>query len=151
MAMAHSVEGRFPFLDYRVVEFASRLPVNLKMKVLNEKYLLKRCADGLIPQSVRARKKQPYRAPEGSSFLRGSAREYVEDILSPEQLRRDGIFDPTAVSRLLEKFRRGSAIGIKDNMSLVGIISTQLLAGHFIRNFDPKSGSHEQRAASVHY
>ena len=74
MAMANSVEGRFPFLDHRVVEFASRLPVSLKMKVLNEKYLLKRCAAGLIPSSVAKRPKQPYRAPEACSFLQPAAR-----------------------------------------------------------------------------
>jgi asparagine synthase (glutamine-hydrolysing) len=74
MAMAHSVEGRFPFLDHRVVEFASKLPVSLKMKVLNEKYLLKRCADGLIPPSIAKRHKQPYRAPEAGSFLQPAAR-----------------------------------------------------------------------------
>src|SRR5712664_2187873 len=80
MAMAHSVEGRFPFLDYRVVEFASRLPASLKMKVLNEKYLLKRCADGLIPPAVAKRHKQPYRAPEACSFLQPAAREYMEEL-----------------------------------------------------------------------
>ena len=69
MAMAHAVEGRFPFLDYRVVEFASKLPIRMKMKVLQEKYLLKRCAQGFVPHSVQARPKQPYRAPDGLCFL----------------------------------------------------------------------------------
>jgi asparagine synthase (glutamine-hydrolysing) len=142
MAMAHSVEGRFPFLDYRVVEFASRLPVSLKMKVLNEKYLLKRCAAGLIPPSVAKRHKQPYRAPEGCSFLQPAAREYVEELLSPEQIRRDGIFDGRAVGMLLDKFRKGAAIGIKDNMGLVGIVSTQLLLHQFINHFEGRMTSH---------
>jgi asparagine synthase (glutamine-hydrolysing) len=137
-AMAHSVEGRFPFLDYRVVQFASKLPVSLKMKVLDEKYLLRRCAKGLIPTSVRTRRKQPYRAPEGSSLLDPAAREYVEELLSPARIRRDGIFDPQSVEKLLDKFRRGAAIGIKDNMSLVGIVSTQLLVHQYINNFDRK-------------
>jgi asparagine synthase (glutamine-hydrolysing) len=142
MAMAHSVEGRFPFLDYRLVEFASRLPVSLKMKVLNEKYLLKRCAAGLIPPSVAKRHKQPYRAPEGCSFLQPAAREYVEELLSPEQIRRDGIFDGPAVGMLLDKFRKGAAIGIKDNMGLVGIVSTQLLLHQFINHFEGRMTSH---------
>jgi asparagine synthase (glutamine-hydrolysing) len=73
VAMAHSVEGRFPFLDHRVVEFASRLPASLKMKVLNEKYLLKRCAAGLIPPSVAKRHKQPYRAPDALSSILATA------------------------------------------------------------------------------
>jgi asparagine synthase (glutamine-hydrolysing) len=142
MAMAHSVEGRFPFLDYRVVEFASRLPVSLKMKVLNEKYLLKRCAAGLIPPSLAKRHKQPYRAPEGCSFLQPAAREYMQELLSPEQIRRDGIFDGPAVGMLLDKFRKGAAIGIKDNMGLVGIVSTQLLLHQFINHFEGRMTSH---------
>jgi asparagine synthase (glutamine-hydrolysing) len=142
MAMAHSVEGRFPFLDHRVVEFASRLPVPLKMKVLNEKYLLKRCAAGLIPPSVLKRHKQPYRAPEACSFLQPAAREYMEELLSPEQIRRDGIFDESAVALLQDKFRKGAAIGIKDNMGLVGIVSTQLLVHQFINHFESRTAPH---------
>ena len=52
MAMAHSVEGRYPFLDHRVVRFAPALPPRLKMKVLNAKYLLKRSAAGLVPERI---------------------------------------------------------------------------------------------------
>jgi asparagine synthase (glutamine-hydrolysing) len=143
MAMANSVEGRFPFLDHRVVEFASRLPVSLKMKVLNEKYLLKRCAAGLIPSSVAKRPKQPYRAPEACSFLQPAARKYMEELLSPEQIRQDGIFDATAVAMLQDKFRKGAAIGIKDNMGLVGIVSTQLLMHQFINHFESRMTSHD--------
>ena len=142
MAMAHSVEGRFPFLDHRVVEFASRLPVSLKMKVLNEKYLLKRSANGLIPPSIAKRHKQPYRAPEACTFLQPAAREYMEDLLSPEQIRRDGIFDAPAVAKLQDKVRNGAAIGVKDNMGLVGIVSTQLLVNQFINHFEGRTASH---------
>jgi asparagine synthase (glutamine-hydrolysing) len=142
MAMAHSVEGRFPFLDHRLVEFASRLPVSLKMKVLNEKYLLKRCAAGLIPASVLKRRKQPYRAPEACSFLQPAARPYMEELLCPEQIRRDGIFDERAVALLQAKFRKGTAIGIKDNMGLVGIVSTQLLVHQFINHFENRMTCH---------
>jgi len=143
MAMAHSVEGRFPFLDYRVVEFASRLPVAMKMKVLNEKYLLKRCANGLIPPSIAQRHKQPYRAPEACSLLQPAAREYMNELLSPEQIRRDGIFDAPAVTKLVDKFRKGTAIGTKDNMGLVGIVSTQLLIHQFINHFEGRITSHD--------
>jgi asparagine synthase (glutamine-hydrolysing) len=135
MAMAHSVEGRFPFLDYRVVEFASHLPPRMKMKALNEKYLVKLCAQGLIPPSVARRSKQPYRAPEGKSFFPEQPLEYVEDLLSEERLRRDGIFVPAAVGRLKEKVRSGRAIGAKDNMALAGILSTELLLDQFGDSF----------------
>jgi asparagine synthase (glutamine-hydrolysing) len=131
VAMAHSVEGRFPFLDYRVVEFAAQIPPRLKMKVLNEKYLLKRCAEGLIPRSVTARPKQPYRAPEGKSFFDGVRYDYVEELLGPERIQRDGIFCASAVHALTRKFKARNAIGIKDNMALVGILSTQILVDQF--------------------
>jgi asparagine synthase (glutamine-hydrolysing) len=136
MAMAHSVEGRFPFLDYRIVEFASSIPPHLKMKVLNEKYILKRAAGHLVPASVEKRSKQPYRAPDAKSFFDTAAEksrhEYIDELLCPERIRKDGLFNPTAVQKLVGKARRGEVIGAKDNMALVGILSTQLLMEQFI-------------------
>lgn len=135
MAMAHSVEGRFPFLDYRVVEFASGLSPSLKMKVLNEKYLLKRAARGLIPTSIQRRTKQPYRAPDIKSFFHAAQPAYVDELLSVERVRQDGIFHPGAVAKLTQKCRDGKAIGIKDNMALTGILSTSLIVDQYVRNF----------------
>jgi asparagine synthase (glutamine-hydrolysing) len=132
MAMAHAVEGRYPFLDHRVVEFAAKLPINLKMKVLDQKHLLKQAVKGLIPESVRTRHKQPYRAPDGSSFF-GHKDSYVEDTLSPARIKQDGIFDPSATEALLQKFRSGRETGVKDNMALIGILSTTLLIDRFVR------------------
>ncbi len=133
VAMAHSVEGRYPFLDYRVVEFACKLPPRLKMKALNEKYLLKRCAGDLIPDSIRRRPKQPYRAPEGACFFTRPAADYAGELLSPRAIGQQGLFNAQAVERLVRKFREGQAIGIKDNMALVGVVSTQMLAGQFLK------------------
>lgn len=135
VAMAHSVEGRYPFLDYRVVQFASKLPAHLKLKVLNEKYLLKRCAGELIPASIRKRPKQPYRAPEGQCFFTKPAADRVQELLSPKSIQRHGLFDPQAVERLVKKFQGGQAIGIKDNMAMVGLVSTQMMADQFINDF----------------
>jgi asparagine synthase (glutamine-hydrolysing) len=138
MAMAHAVEGRFPFLDHRVVEFAASLPPNLKMKVLNEKYLLKRATGGLIPERVRRRPKQPYRAPDAKCFVTGDCDgqfpEYVRDLLAPDRVQQDGIFQPAAVAQLLAKAAAGQAIGVRDNMGLVGVLSTQLVIDRFIRS-----------------
>ena len=137
MAMAHSVEGRFPFLDHRLAEFAARIPPRLKMKALNEKYILKRAAKDLVPQSVIKRSKQPYRAPDAKSFLppdgTSSRHDYVEELLSPRRIEEDGVFDPDAVAHLVRKVRSGRAIGAKDNMALVGILSTQLVVEQFVR------------------
>ena len=142
MAMAHSIEGRFPFLDYRVVEFASRLSPQLKMKVLNEKYLLKQAVGDLIPRAIRNRHKQPYRAPDSQSFLAGGKGgrlfEYVEELLAPRAISEGGVFDAGSVGKLSEKARQGQIISVKDNMALVGILSTQLVVDQFIKNF-PRS------------
>jgi len=140
VAMAHSVEGRFPFLDYRLVEFAARLLPRFKMHGLNEKFLLKRVAEDLVPPEVLRRPKQPYRAPDAQSFFDVSRQmprfDYVAELLSPERIAADGIFDPRTVDRLVRKVQTGRAIGTKDNMALVGVLSTQLLIDRFLRQTD---------------
>ncbi len=136
VSMAHAVEGRFPFLDHRVVEFASTLPASLKMKVLDEKYILKRAAGHLIPASIRQRPKQPYRAPDAQCFVgldgRGQPPEYVQSLLAPERVGGDGIFNPQAVTGLFAKAKTGGALGARDNMGLIGVLSTQLVVDRFV-------------------
>jgi asparagine synthase (glutamine-hydrolysing) len=144
VAMAHAVEGRFPFLDYRVVEFASKLPIRMKMKVLQEKYLLKRCAEGLVPRSVQSRPKQPYRAPDALCFLEPAAREYVDELLSSDCIRRYGMFEPGPVAKLFEKVRSGRPISVRDNMALVGIISTQLVMHQFVNRISWRTWNADQ-------
>ncbi|MBS1824101.1 MAG: asparagine synthase (glutamine-hydrolyzing) [Acidobacteria bacterium] len=134
VAMAHAVEGRYPFLDYRFVEFANRLPRRLKMRVLKEKYLLKRCATHLAPPEVIERSKQPYRAPDARSFVGARPPGYVEELLSPSRLRRDGIFRPEPVQKLLAKARSGNLTGAGDNMAFVGVLSTELLIDRFLHH-----------------
>jgi asparagine synthase (glutamine-hydrolysing) len=131
MAMAHSVEGRYPFLDYRVVEFAAKLPARLKMKVLNEKYLLKRACRSVVPESILHRKKQPYRAPDGRCFFEPTAPAYVKELLSPSAIKKSAIFDSQAVTALVNKFAAGRASSVKDDMALVAVLSTQILATRF--------------------
>jgi asparagine synthase (glutamine-hydrolysing) len=133
MAMAHSVEARHPFLDHRVVEFAAKLPRSLKMKVLKEKYLLKRAFSKCIPPSIERRPKQPYRAPEGKCFLEGSFISYAQELLSTKAVEEGGLFDSGAVTGLVEKFKTGRAAGVKDNMALIGILSTQLVVDQFTK------------------
>ena len=151
MAMAHAVEGRYPFLDHRVVAFAAKLPPALKMKVLDEKHLLKRVARGLIPDSIIARHKQPYRAPDGKSFFNGKDWPYVHEMLSAASLRSAGVFQPEAVAALVNKFRAGRANGTKDNMALIGILSTAIVIDQFISNFggQPHICSHELMNSAV--
>jgi asparagine synthase (glutamine-hydrolysing) len=129
MLMAHSVEGRFPFLDREVVALGSALPCSYKLRGLDEKHVLKCAARGLVPDAIIARSKQPYRAPDALSFL-GPGAEYVADLLTPGALRRVGVFEPQAVSQLWRKCQARAPQGQfsnTDNMALVSVISTQLL------------------------
>lgn len=133
-AMAHGVEGRFPFLDHRVIEFANALPAHWKLRALREKDILRRALTGLLPPAIQWRTKQPYRAPDQSSFfVNGKPLDYVAELMSPAHLRATGYFDAAAVGHLFEKCRRGHAIGFADNQAFVGILSTLLLDHHFVR------------------
>jgi asparagine synthase (glutamine-hydrolysing) len=111
------------------------------MKALKEKYLLKLATRHLVPDAVTRRTKQPYRAPDAQSFFDcddGAFRhDYVAELLSPQRIADDGLFHPQAVERLVAKARAGRAVGVKDNMALVGILSTQLLVDQFQRSFRP--------------
>lgn len=150
MMAANSVEGRFPFLDHRVVEFSSRLPPQFKIRGLQEKHILKKSAQGLLPPQVWQRRKQPYRAPIHTAFFghpNGGYGNpsggygnppYVEELLAPEAVRASGLFDPGAVSRLVNKCRAGKRIGERDDMALVGVLSTQLVQHLFVDNFPPR-------------
>ncbi|HOX57017.1 MAG TPA: asparagine synthase (glutamine-hydrolyzing) [Candidatus Paceibacterota bacterium] len=136
MAMANSVEGRFPFLDCRVVEFCNRLPANLKLRALTEKYLLRKLGARWLPEEVWGRRKRPYRAPIHRSFFGQPNLDYVEELLSPAELRRSGLFRPAAVAQLVRKIQEGKPLGETDDMALVGIISTQLLHHQFVTNIN---------------
>ena len=139
VAMAHSIEGRFPFLDHRVIEFCSKLPPNIRMRALTEKYILKKSMKGLLPPSIIKRTKQPYMAPDSKSFLHGGPPDYVEELLSEKYLEESGYFNAKAVPLLVKKCRHNPVLGFKDNMALVGIISTLLLHDRFIKKFNEQS------------
>jgi asparagine synthase (glutamine-hydrolysing) len=137
MAMAHAVEGRFPFLDHRVVEFACRVPPRFRLRGLKEKFLLRKAAKEVIPAEIANRPKRPYRAPISRCFLAGQARNYVEELLSKSALLQTGYFHPAKVAGLVEKSRNqgGFLLSERENMALVGILSTQLLDHQFIQHF----------------
>lgn len=128
VAMANSIEGRFPYLDHRVIEFANRLPPSFKIRGMTEKYLLRRALSDLLPNDIVNRTKQPYRAPDSSSFFfDGEPLDYVADLMSESRIRAAGCFDPLAVGRLFDKCRAGRATGFADNQAFVGVLSTMLI------------------------
>ena len=137
MAMANSVEGRYPFLDHRLIEFVSKLPDNLKLNGLNEKFLLKEMMKGRIPESILSRSKQAYRAPVNSSFFGENSPDYVEDILSSDKIHEFGIFNYDFVARLIKKVKSPDPLSEIDDMAIAGILSTQLVYQMFIKGNVP--------------
>ena len=135
MGMAHAIEGRFPFLDYRVVAFCNQLPPRLKLRALTEKFLLKQLGKRWLPTEIWQRPKRPYRAPIHRSFFNDRTPDYVRDLLAPERVRLDGLFDPAAVQLLVRKVQAGQSLGETDDMALAGILSTQLLVDQFVAGF----------------
>ena len=136
MLMAHSVEGRFPFLDAEVVQLADSLPAAFKLRVLDEKHVLKEVAGGIVPDEVVRRSKQPYRAPDAASFVGPGAPEWVGEVLSERAVEAAGAFDPRSVSRLWKKCQAvssGGQFSNADNMAVVGVLSTGILHERLIR------------------
>ncbi|CDZ25874.1 asparagine synthase (glutamine-hydrolyzing) [Neorhizobium galegae] len=134
MAMAHGIEGRFPFLDHRLVEFASRLAPGMKLKGLDEKHILRRVAKDLLPDVISKRPKQPYRAPDSRSFAGNNEQAYVGDMLGEQAIASSGLFNPKAVAKLHQKCRLAPVSGFRDNAAFVGILSTQLWLKGFARS-----------------
>jgi len=132
MGMAHSVEGRFPFLDHHLFEFAAGLPSRSKLRGLREKDVLRRWAAPILPESVGNRPKQPYRAPDAPAFFHPGQPAYVEESLGEAEVARVGLFDARAVAGLVRRCRAGRVTGFRENQALVAILSTQLWHGQFI-------------------
>lgn len=137
MAMANSVEARYPFLDHRVVEFCMKLKPEYKLKGLNEKYLLKTMMRDRVPAEIIARQKQPYRAPIGSSLMSNYSSHYINDMLSAKKIKAIGFFDYEKVKTLVEKMESSHRISEIDNMALTTILSTQILYSCFVENEIP--------------
>ena len=146
MLMGNSVEGRFPFLDHNVMEYANALPPEVKLRVLDEKHVLKQAARDLVTPSILTRSKQPYRAPDAQSFVQDGAPDYIHDVLSPQAVQDAGVFDPRAVERLMAKCRRfrERTPSNADNMAVVGVLSTQLVHDMLVRGRGPTAPAPER-------
>jgi asparagine synthase (glutamine-hydrolysing) len=149
VAMAHGVEGRYPFLDHRVFEYAARLPAERKLDGMREKAALRDLAADLLPPEIVSRSKQPYRAPEVAPFFSPGAPDWVEESLSSEALQETGIWDPGRVAGLLRRCRAGKATGFREGMALIGVLSTQLWHRAFfvqgLGNYPPETDKPRMR------
>lgn len=109
---ANSVEGRFPFLDIDLVEFVKTIPPDLKLNGFVEKYILKKLAKKYIPEQIINRQKFGFIAPGSPALLRANI-EWINDLLSYSQIKRQGYFDPSVVESLKKKY---SADGFRLNL-----------------------------------
>jgi asparagine synthase (glutamine-hydrolysing) len=100
MSMAVGVEVRVPFLDLDLVEFAARIPVGLKQRGSEGKWVLKKTMEPYLPHEVIYRPKSGFGAPL-RRWMRHDLRELLGDLLSIDSLKRRGLFDPDAVQRLI--------------------------------------------------
>lgn len=103
MALAHSVEARYPFLDRDLAEFMTTIPAQYMLHDLEEKYLLKRMAEGLLPSGIIEREKFSFVAPGSPELLRMET-EYIGDMLSSDRIRREGYFNPEQVEALKNQY-----------------------------------------------
>ena len=129
MMMANSVEGRFPFLDHRVMELAARMPPGLKLRVLDEKHVLKRFAAARVPARVLQRPKIPYRAPIAEALTGPDAPAWAKELLDRAAVDAVGVFDGARVGKLVEKLAaRRAEPSEADNMAVIAAATTQLLS-----------------------
>jgi asparagine synthase (glutamine-hydrolysing) len=136
MSLANSVEGRYPFLDLEFVRFAARLPRRLKLRGLKDKFILRESYRGRIPESARTRKKFAYQAPDKQAFFHdGAPATWVADLLTPERIAEDGIFDPQFVTQycLTPPPRDSGRQGFRNNLLFMVVLSTTLLIEQFVR------------------
>jgi len=134
MMMGHSVEGRVPFLDHRLIELAAQIPPKFKVRGLEEKFILKRSFEDLLPRAISRRPKQPYRAPIAACFA-GDNDNLGAALLHEDALRRTGFANPTAVASLLKKNASSSAPSEREEMAIAAVASLQLLHQHFVAAF----------------
>ena len=106
MSMANSLETRAPLLDHRLIEFAQTIPASLKLRGPETKYILKRAAEGLIPDEIINRPKQGFDVPIRRWFNR-ELREMLDDTLNDRRARERGEFNHRAVLAILDEHRRG--------------------------------------------
>lgn len=138
MGMAHSIEGRYPFLDHRVIEFCMGLHPDLKLNGLDEKYLLKKLMRDRLPETILNRPKQAYRAPIRSTFASDNLPEYLKEMLSRQAIEKSGIFNPEHVEQLLIKLRSDKQVSEIDNMAITAILSIQILNDLFVNRSLPE-------------
>ncbi len=117
--MAHAIEGRVPYLDHTLVEFAMRLPPHLKLRRLTGKYILRQFGKKILPAEVTRRKKMPFYVPIENYFQQPDFQDLMADLLSEESVRNRGIFQPVAVGKLRDSMQDREFLFVKQVFSLM--------------------------------
>ena len=134
MSLAHSVEGRYPYLDLEFIKFAFSLPENIKLKGLKDKYILRQAFGERLPKSLTERPKVAYQAPEMKAFfVNGKLIDYAKHFLSSEHLKHQNIFDPHSINRLISigEGSNNARLSFRDNMGFMIALSTSILQDQF--------------------
>jgi asparagine synthase (glutamine-hydrolysing) len=140
-AAAAGIEAFFPFLDHHLMEFAARLPNDLKVRGSKEKYLLKTALRDIVPAEIVQRKKSPMTSPSSPAFLGPGAPDYVQQLLSPQTIAEKGSFDSNRVAAMVKRLRqhdpardRNNRMDVMLSFPLVGVLSVQILDELYIAN-----------------
>lgn len=128
MSMAAGVEVRVPFLDLDLVDFAARIPVGMKQRGSEGKWVLKKAMEPYLPHEVIYRPKTGFGAPL-RHWLRHELRELVDDMLSADTLRRRGLFDPKAVANLVADDRAGR---VDAAYTILGLVCIEIWCKKFL-------------------
>lgn len=133
MALANSVEARYPFLDVDLIEFARQVPPHLKLNQLTEKYILKKIAADLVPREIINREKFGFHAPGSPALLERNI-EWVNDMLSYQRIQRQGYFNPDVIERLKGQYtQKGFKLNLPFESDFVMIVLT---FGVFLEQFN---------------
>lgn len=122
-------EGRFPFLDERVVDFCATLPPRYKLRGLQDKWLLRQVAHRVLPSPIANRPKTMFRAHMSGLFLGPDRPAWVDQLLSEEAIRRTGYFDHRMVHHVQEFLSRPGGDSFRRSaldMGFISVIGTQL-------------------------
>lgn len=128
MSMAAGVEVRVPFLDLELVEFAARIPARFKQRGSEGKWVLKKAMEPYLPHDVIYRPKSGFGAPL-RRWMRVELRDLLADVLGTQSLRQRGLFDPTAVQRLIQANDQGK---VDASYTLLSLMCIELWCRKFI-------------------
>ncbi|HUO67284.1 MAG TPA: asparagine synthase (glutamine-hydrolyzing) [Gammaproteobacteria bacterium] len=128
MEMAHSIEGRVPFLDHKVAEYLFRMPVSMKIRGTTEKYVLREAARDVITDRVYRRQKHPFLSPPDSPGQRSGMAELIRDTLTSKTVRSIPFLDGREVRRFADELDEIDPIGRAFiDTDVMQLVSTVLL------------------------